>query len=219
MKKLLSLLTICSVLLLSSTALAHQYDIEGLKKINKIRDKDVQATLLSDIQQAYEPGNLCFENENIKIKTDLYINIDWGGGYLLNPATNNIYGNKGWGLGKMNCTAYAAGVSFEITNKTNKVMEIDLDKSMISIAGYQGRGIRGDVKKIESASVQQAPLVIFPNATQEITIFIPTGKARLITDENLLGNFIVCVNGEYVTYTCNAIINSNKLHWAVQPKQ
>lgn len=190
-----------------------------MKKINKIRDNGVPAVLLSDIKNSCELGNTKFENDNIKIEIDLYYTIDWKEGYLSNPAPNNIFGNKGWGLGQMNFTAYAAGISINVTNKTNKVMEIDLDKSMISVAGYQGRGVRGDVRKIESASVQQAPFVIFPNATQELTIYIPTDKPRLITDENLFGNFIFCVNGEYVTFTCDGIIDSSKLHWAVQPKQ
>ena len=217
MRKLfLSALMIC--MMIANGAFAHEWDIEGAKKANKVRDNEIGQYFLRDVLDARETTSKPFENDLIKTEVKLCVVINSDLGHLKNMPNTTIYGNKGRGLGKVHVIAKTPGVWLNITNKTDKVMEIDLDKSMISVAGYQGRGIRGDVRKMDSASVQQAPMVIFPKSSQEIILYVPTGEVLLNTGVNVLGNFILCVNGEYVTFTYDTVINANKLHWAVKPE-
>ena len=210
--------SLVSSIFLCSGALAHQYDIEGAKKANKVRDKDIPIVLLTDVVNAIESNNRTFENDSVEINLRILTSMYWEMGHLKDLPQSAIYGNKGHALGRSNLAAKAAGVVVEIKNKTDKVMEVDLDRSMISVAGYQGRGVRGDVRKLDSATVQQAPLVVFPKSKQQAELYIPTEFIILNTGVELLGNFIFCVNNEYVTMTASSVINADKLHWAVVPK-
>ena len=47
----------------------------------------------------------------------------------------------------------AIGLTLDITNKTNEVLYIDLNKSIISIGGYQGRPITDSTKLNDSQSI------------------------------------------------------------------
>ena len=70
----------------------------------------------------------------------------------------------------------AIGLTLDITNKTNEVLYIDLNKSIISIGGYQGRPITDSTKLNDSQSANIPPLILLPQKT--ITKELFRGDAR-----------------------------------------
>lgn len=77
------------------------------------------------------------------------------------------------------------GVALDITNKTNEVMLIDLNKSVISIGGYQGRPVPGGIKYMDAQTANLPPVVIMPGKT--ITKELFRGDMEFV-DNGVLGS-------------------------------
>ncbi len=79
--------------------------------------------------------------------------------------TDGLYRTIQFLLGGRAQYTTAIGVVLDITNKTNEVMFIDLNKSLISIGSYQGKPIVGGIKYIDSQSASIPPIIIMPGKT------------------------------------------------------
>lgn len=102
------------------------------------------------------------------------------------------------------------GLNFEINNKTDQVLFIDLNKSTVSIGNYYGRPLPEGVKYNESQTAMLPPMIIPPKATMNKTVFrgdyvfVSAGAnsgwvlpADFKLDENVLGaGYYVLAVGE-----------------------
>jgi len=210
-----------SLLLLGffNTCFGYEYDVKLLKKANNVKNGQVWEVVAKDIDGAMSLSNNIFENEimNARIGFGYFTSFNNYSGHLKNVPEDIIAGNDGAGLGKMHIEAKYGNIDLEITNKTNEVLEIDLDKCSFTLDTYVGRLVRGEVRKIESASVTQPPLIVPPNGKAKAELYIPLGVnqdyPRLKLNKELIGPVVLNVNKNYISFAPSCIIDSSKLNW------
>lgn len=237
-KKFLTLCVGACCLFTVNQADAYEY---GKKVIMKQFKCDAYETLNyanENFRNAISKDKRIYEDDNIKIETfinigfdNLIISREYRNFLAKNSVILAIGGNKMMGF---NTYIYVApAVTFRITNKTDQPMEFDLDHSQITVCSYQGRGVQAGTKYSGAATSLQAPVMIFPKATKEVTLWrtdheyydsYAVGSTTVVsgkwlppfdvkTDINLLGDTILCINKKYITYTPEAVVDSSKLLW------
>lgn len=208
----------------SSICSAYEYDVKTMLKETKTKQGDAWKVVADDITQAMTASNKIYENDDAIIEVSLayHVSMENYSGHLKEIPAEIISGNHGWGLGKMHIEARYGFVTVDITNKTDKVMEVDLDKSAFTLGKYSGRLVRGEVRKMDSGSVVQAPLIIPPKAKISTDLYIPVGvneaAPRLLLDSPLFSSVVMTVNGSYIAFAPQYSIDSTKLHWKMAGK-
>ena len=83
----------------------------------------------------------------------------------------------------------ATGVIVEITNKTDDVLCLDLDKSLVSIGSYKGRAAADLAQFYDYPYVKTPPENIMPGQT--LTATLCRGDAIHVEDENYGSGWVV----------------------------
>lgn len=239
MKKLLTTFLAICALFTCTQAEAVEYDKKAIMKEFKCKSVDTVKYANDNWGNAITKVNRVFENEFVKITT--YINIYFD--YLVLPSDVRkagaersiilpIGGNPMMGFST--CILIAPAVTFEITNKTDKPMEIDPDHSVITICSFQGRGVQAGTKYNGAATSMQGPIMLFPNATKKVTLwrtdhrfyegdFVSNSRwlppFDVAPDKNLLGDMMLNINKEYITFTPEAVIPTSSLKWIKTEKK
>lgn len=118
------------------------------------------------------------------------------------------------------------GVQIDITNKSNEVLVIDPNKSIISIGSYYGRPISYGIKHAEQQSAIQPPVVIGPKGRLQVTWsrgdYVPLKRdwgypLDMCIGQNIfgLGSFIFAVekgsDTKYVPMTYNMVFTEESV--------
>ncbi len=237
LKKIVSLgLGLCCLFAFNNKVDAYEFDKKAIMKAYNCKSGDTVQYAYKDLVVTKE--DRVFENDQVKIEALLMIKFD---NLLANSATRKylaenamilpIAGNPMLGFNTF--VLVAPGVIFNITNKTDKPIEFDLDHSQISVGTYQGRGVQQGTKYNGAATSVQAPVMIFPKATKEVSLwrtdhnfyegFYYQGQALIpskwmppfdvMPDKNLLGDMILCLDKQYITMKPKAIIPFSSLKW------
>ena len=242
-KRLLSLsLGICCLFAFNQ-ADALEFDKKAIMKEFKCKSGDTVGYVYNSGFEVTKEDRV-FENEIVKIETLINMTFD---NLLLNSATRKEGANSNklilpiGGNPMMGFNTYiliAPAVTFRISNKTDQPIELDLDHSQITVGGYQGRGVQQGTKYNGAATSVQAPVMIFPKATKDVTLwrtdhsfyegFYYQGQALIPSkwlppfdvepDKNLLGDMILCLDKKYITFTPKAVIPSSSLKWIKERK-
>lgn len=215
---------------------AYEFDKKGIMKAYNCKSGDTLQYAYKDLYITKE--DRFFENDTVKIEVLLNLGFD---NLLTSSATrkhlaNNtiilpIGGNPMMGFNTF--VLIAPAVTFRITNKTEQPIEFDLDHSQITVGTYQGRGVQQGTKYNGAATSVQAPVMLFPKSTKDVTLwrtdhnfvegFYYNGQALIpskwmppfdvMTDRNLLGDMILCLDKKYITMKPKAVIPSSTLKW------
>ena len=161
-----------------------------------------------------------YEDDTVKVQTLIGLGfdnliLDSGTRKRLAESDTIIFPVAGNGLLGFNTSILVAPcVIFNITNKTNEPLELDLNRSQISLCNYQGRGVQQGTKYNGAATSEQPPVMIFPKATKEVTLwrtdhqfhdgYYFQGQALVpakwmppfdaVPNKNLLGDMMLCIN-------------------------
>lgn len=240
MKRLLSLCMAAVVgasFMTAPVAQAYEWDYNALRSeirkdpVNKkVKDKASLAKemLISELFDGAHYVKGSAETAKIKvefdqIKTKFAVICD---GYVPESLAPHIpYYYEGAGVFRIVDAPIVGPLAFKFTNKTDKVVKIDLDQSVITINGNQQRPLRGNIRKIEEASAVQPPLIIGPHATitQEFWHATPNsdsysvenmycgGYYLLSFDREILGQQMFFDGDDYAILNCSLILNKNKL--------
>lgn len=217
---------------------AYEYDKKMIMKEFKCGSGDTVQYAENNWTSCITKENRDFENDDVRIETFINCGMD---NLIMDSASrkyiaNNtivlaVGGNPMMGFNTF--VAVAPAVSFRITNKTEEPLELDLDHSQITVGSYQGRGVQSGTKYNGAANSVQAPIMIFPKATKNITLwrtdhnfhngYYFQGQAIVPAkwmppfdvqpDKNLLGDMILCINKKYITFSPKAVIPSSQLRW------
>lgn len=235
-KKMLAICFGICFLFTHNQAEALEFDKRAIMKAFKCKSEDTLRYAFNSLYVTKE--DRIFEDDTVKVETLINLGFD----NLLTPSEVRKYlaehamilpigGNSLMGFNTY--ILVAPSVTFRITNKTEQPIEFDLDHSQITVATYQGRGVQQGTKYNGAATSVQAPVMIFPKATKEITLwrtdhtFYEGLVSRyqvlfpskwmppfdVVPDRNLLGDMILCLNKRYITFTPKAVIPSSKLKW------
>lgn len=236
-KKLAALgLGLCCIFALNH-ADAYEFDKKAIMKAYNCKSADTVGYAYKSFDVTKE--NRIFENDTVKIETFIYLTFD---NLLLNSASRKA-GTNSYSLilpiggnpmiGFNTYILIAPAVTFRITNKTAQPIEFDLDHSQITVGTYQGRGVQSGTKYNGAATSVQAPVMIFPKATKDVTLwrtdhnfydgFYYQGQALIPSkwmppfdvepNKNLLGDMILCLDKKYITFSPKAVIPLNSIRW------
>lgn len=180
MKRLLSLFAVAAVgvsFLSTPVAQAYEWDYNALRSEirkdpanKKVKDKAMLAKgmLIDELFNGahYVKGSA----ETAKVKVEyVYMQpilpVIYDGYVPETLAPHIAYFYEGAGMFRMAEAPAVGTLGFKFTNKTDKVVKIDLDQSIITINGSQQRPLRGNVRKMDEAIGVQPPLVIAPHTT------------------------------------------------------
>lgn len=222
---------------------AFEYDKKAIMKEFKCKSGDTPYYARQNWGASITKENRVFENDVVKIET--FIGMDFDNLILSkqdrkmlseNTIILAVGGNPAMGFNT--AILVAPCVIFKITNKTDEPIEFDLDHSQITIGTYQGRGVQAGTKYNGAATSIQAPVMIFPKSTKDITLwrtdhnfyngYYIQGNAvveskwlppfDVVPDKNLLGDMILCINKKYITFTPKAVLQSSQLKWEKKKK-
>ncbi len=238
LKKMLSFcLGICCLFANNQTD-AWEFDRKAIMKEFNCKAVDAPNYALENVLQAVAKEDRVFENDTVKIETFIGLNFDnlmYGAGVRKAFAQSKIFilhiGSSI--MGDNLSILVDPFVQFDITNKTNEPIELDLNNSQISIGAYQGIGVQQGTRYNGAAPAVQPPVTILPKTTRKVTlwrtdhehydscsyyseILIPAKWVPpfdVIADTNLLGEMVLCIDKKYITFTPKAVIQSNKLKW------
>lgn len=100
----------------------------------------------------------------------------------------------------------------EVQNKTNNPMVIDLKRSTVKANNYQGRPLKKSDEFTFEYHTGPWKVNITPQEKKEIKIFfLPNTYVKPNTE--MLGGYVLNVNGEDIWFKLSAKVNSAKLHW------
>lgn len=210
-KFLASALVLCTTTFVANTAFAA--NVEITKDFFK-QWKNGTITIFSMADKT--KTNLHFENAKFSVNIlPIYQGqYAWSLGsirkYMENNYSDAVYCASQAPLGGNATYITIAGLELEITNKTDQVLFIDLNKSTVSIGKYYGRPLPGGVKYNESQTAMLPPMIIPPKATmkKEVNrgdyVFVAAGANSawvlppdFVLDENVLGaGYYVLAMGE-----------------------
>lgn len=240
MKRLLSLFAAAVVgvsCLIAPVAEAYEWDYNALRseirenpEYKKVKDKArlAQEMLILELFDGAHYVKGSAETAKIKvefdqIKTKFAVICD---GYVPESLAPHIpYYYEGAGVFRIVDAPIVGPLAFKFTNKTDKVVKIDLDQSVITINGNQQRPLRGNIRKFEEASAVQPPLIIGPHATITQEFWHATPNSGSYSVENMYcgGYYLLSFNREtlgqqmffdgddYAILNCSLILNKNKL--------
>ncbi len=234
MKKSVSALLIAAAFFSVAAApvSAYEYDKDAIKKEFKCKLQETAAYVLADLAQAMTISDNIFENDLLRLEVKPYITTEdesFGSSVRKSLGANSVIMVTGGGMaGYAMYIPVLPYLEATITNKTDQPLEIDLDRSQITIGGYSGRGVMAGVKFSEASNAIQPPLIIFPNATKTVALWrtdftffegtiikdprwLPPFDLALNT--NILGETILKVNDKYIAFVPSAVIDESKLHW------
>ena len=243
-RKFLALCISICCLFSFSEAKAFEYDKKAIMKEFKCKSEETTYYAGQNWGNAIAKEDRIFENDEIKVETFIGMGFD---NLILRKEERKILADRtiilavgGNPLMGFNIAILVAPcVIFKITNKTDEPLEFDLNHSQISVGTYQGRGVQAGTKYNGAATSTQAPVMIFPKATKDVTLWRtdhsfyngyyiqgnPVVESKwlppfdVVTDKNLLGDMILCINKKYITFTPKAVIHSNQLKWGKNKKK
>lgn len=239
-KRLLSLFAAAAVgvsCLIAPVAEAYEWDYNALRseiranpEYKKVKDKArlAQEMLILELFDGAHYVKGSAETAKIKvefdqIKTKFAVICD---GYVPESLAPHIpYYYEGAGVFRIVDAPIVGPLAFKFTNKTDKVVKIDLDQSVITINGNQQRPLRGNIRKNEEASVVQPPLIIGPHATITQEFWHATPNSGSYSVENMYcgGYYLLSFNREtlgqqmffdgddYAILNTSLIFNKDKL--------
>lgn len=240
MKRLLSLFAAVAVgmsCLIAPVAEAYEWDYNALRseiranpEYKKVKNKAALAQNML-LDELFDGAHYIKDSaETAKIKVEyIYmqpmISAVYDGYVPESLAPHIPYFYEGAGAFRMAKAPAVGPLTFKFTNKTDKVVKIDLDQSVITINGNQQRPLRGNIRKFEEASAVQPPLIIGPHATitQEFWHATPNsgsysvenmycgGYYLLSFDRETLGQQMFFDGDDYAILNCSLILNKNKL--------
>lgn len=243
-KKIISLLlaSMCFLFFASNTiANAYEWDYNKLRseirsnpEYKKTKDKAAlaQKLLIDELFNGsnYSDGKDVRAAETSKIKVEFdQIKTKFGVIYSgrlpadLEPHIAFFY--EGGGIFRIAKAPIVGPLVFKFTNKTDKVVKVDLDQCVLTINGTQQRPLRGNIRRIEEASAVQPPLIIAPHATitQEFWHATPSSNSYSIDnmycggyyllsfDRETLGQQLFFDGDDYAILNISLIFNKDKL--------
>lgn len=210
-KVLATSLMACATIAFAHNAFASNIEVTR----NFFKDWKAGVFTISSLSDASR-NNLHFENDKFSINVLPWYRTQnaWTMGnirkYMEANYDNAVYCASQAPLGGNADYLTISALEFEIANKTDKVLFIDLNKSTVSIGKYYGRPLPEGVKYNEAQTAMLPPMIIPPKATMKKTVhrgdyvFVSAGAnsawvlpADFTLDENVLGaGYYVLAIGE-----------------------
>lgn len=239
LKKIFALgLGVCCLFIFNQ-ADAWEYDKKAIMKEFHCKSGDALSYAENNATGSVTKVNRVYEDDTVKVQTLIGLGfdnliLDSGTRKRLAESDTIIFPVAGNGLLGFNTSILVAPcVIFNITNKTNEPLELDLNRSQISLCNYQGRGVQQGTKYNGAATSEQPPVMIFPKATKEVTLwrtdhqfhdgYYFQGQALVpakwmppfdaVPNKNLLGDMMLCINKKYITFSPEAVIPIDSLRW------
>lgn len=225
--KLLTIIGLTCITMFSATiGYAHQYDILEAGKAKDAVDKKIilDNFLTDDIKQATDYECNVFENADIKATYE--IEYKWNNSFTLYE-TNNSYSERDYVKTAFNNNVFAlvnkqtaltrATVShliLKVQNKTEREVVLDLSRSNIQINGYKGGPLKSNEFYKNLTDKGGWLIKLKPKENKEVKLYLDRGLNDYIDlNKQLMGSYILNVNGKYLSFILSGMVNSSKLHW------
>ena len=234
MKKSVSALLLAAAFfsVAAAPAAAYEYDKDAIKKEFNCKQDAAPAYVMADLLTAMTVSDNIFENDTLRLEVLPHIKMEYfaaSSALRKTMAAESVIMVVGGGLGYI--SLYVPVLPYleaAVTNKTDQPLEIDLERSQITLGGYSGRGVQTGTNFRTAASAPQPPLIVFPKATKTVALWrtdfnffrgtmtegprwLPPFDLALNT--NILGETILKVNDKYIAFVPSAVIDESKLHW------
>lgn len=227
MKNVISLIRImvCLAFLLNIAAIADAENLELTKQFSK--DWESRKVRIVDLISD-DNKKTHYEDDTVSIDVLGYYGYshywDIGGvrTYIDRKIDNQIYVIDQGMLGGNAYVLAIKGVILSVTNKTDEVMIIDLNKTLISVGEYSGRPVATGVKYIESQTAMLPPIIIPPSANKETILHrgdyifddrdkIWQAPMDLHLDTNVFGcgDFVIAIGDKdtkYIAFKCESVL-------------
>ncbi len=234
MKKSVSalLLAMCLFSLNAAPAAAYEYDKDAIKKEFKCKQDAIPAYVLADLLKAMTVSDNIFENDTLRLEVLPYIKMEYfnaSSALRKTMAADSVIMVTGGGFRFVSLyVPVLPYLKVAVTNKTEQPLEIDLERSQITLGGYSGRGVQTGTNFRNAASAPQPPLIVFPNSAKTVALWrtdfnffrgtVTEGPRwlppfDLALNTNILGETILKVNDKYIAFVPKAVIDESKLHW------